>query len=183
MRDEDLPDRGSVREMIQKRRQGLQKIPTRSIPKKPGTSRVVVNTVLYFHQFGKQATVPSKARYEVVCSSDEQPFVRPSMKVGENWQPLDMGWISNPSRLHILNIEGMDQTRIPTPVQVAETAKKIVHLGMEVGSEIKVVAVLRPSPVPRMSGSDSMYEPPPEAKLFVRCMSGEAKIQVAAYPS
>lgn len=183
MRDEDLPDRGSVREMIQKRRQGLQKIPARSIPKKPGMCRVVVNDVVYFHQFGKQATIPSKARYEMACKTDDLPYVRPSLKVGEDWQPLDLGWISNPSMLHVLNIEGMDQTRIPTSDQVAEIARKVVYLGMAVGDQIVVLSEMLPSPMPRMSGTDTRIRPLPEVKLFVRCLFGEARIQVAAYPS
>jgi len=91
------------------------------------------------------------------------------MKVTEEWQPLDTGWIDSPSLIRIENLEGVFQQRIPTVEQRTVAAEKVV----EVGRDGVAYALVRPTCVERIV---------PATVLCVRCRRGEASILVTAYP-
>ncbi len=89
----------------------------------------VVETVYHQTATGEPDSIASSFFREL--DSDEQPYRRKT-KVGEEWTPLDLGWIKEAGMLVICNDEGKGLTKIPTPEEKEELAKKVLLLGFAI---------------------------------------------------
>lgn len=137
----------------------------------PKNLLTVVETV-YHQVFGEQP-VSIDSRFDRELSSDEQMYQRHKVAT-ENWQPLDLGWVSNAGTIVIQNTEGKLSQTVPTPEQKAEIAKKIIAVSYN--SESKEEFYVMP-------GESTRLHPSHPDKLLIRCLSGSAKYTINAIPS
>ena len=111
---------------------------TSETPKPELKPRITVVETLY-HQ-GVLGEIPTTvtSQFSRELESDEQPYQR-RCKVGEDPQPLDMGWIEGVGEIHIQNEEGRFLQIQPTPEEQANIAKKKLRLGLDVGIRSRVI--------------------------------------------
>lgn len=133
-------------------------------------SRVTVVETVY-HQTGEGHTTPIESKYQRFLGSVGPGYLR-LQTVGEDWQPLDVGWVQDASFLHIRN-EKPRYSRVPTAVEQGIAESKVLELRMEDSeipfSEVRVGESIRINP---------MYV----RMIQVRCRSGEAKFTVNVLP-
>lgn len=147
-------------------------------PNPPPTNinRLTVVEMLY-HQQGVLNPESFQHNYSRELKTDEQTYGPRRDKVGEEWQELKLGWFSdkglNCGLLRIVNEEGGQQQRIPTPEQLAETAAKVIEYCYK-GGEAKPF-LLHPQESCRVYPSNI-------EGLMIRCRKGVAKYTVVAFP-
>lgn len=94
-----------------------------------------------------------ESRFEVLASTDEQPYVR-RLKVGQEWQRLEMGWLKGCSMLFV-QLHGAGALEVKT--------------GGEVFAEIRGEEAIRLRP---------------RSELWVRSVNaGEHRCTVTAFPA
>lgn len=110
-------------------------------------------------------------------NGDEQPYGPRRIKVTDQWQPLDTGWLEgNAGMLTLRNDEGRNMLTNPTPEQLATIAAGVV----EVGIIALVSGVVIPfSDVP---AGRSIRLFPRSMSLFVRCLNGVARCTLFVVP-
>lgn len=134
--------------------------------------RITVVESLYYQPFGGNPSVIDCRYDRWLDCVDEQPYSRKS-KVGEEWIPLDIGWITACGLLHIENNEGKFPFRIPTAEEKAESNAKVLEINYA-GSERCLL-------VP--PGESTRIIPSHPKDLLIRCRKGQAKFTVTAFPS
>lgn len=103
-----------------------------SDPKPPVRKpRITVLETLYHQGVLGEKPTTVECQFERELESDEQPYQR-RCKVGEDPQPLDVGWIEEVGEIHIQNNEGRSLQVQPTEEEKAETAKKSLSLGIQI---------------------------------------------------
>ena len=109
-------------------------------------------------------------------SVQEQPYSR-KIKVGEGWQPLDLGWFADKpdaiGMVQIINDEGHFLQTQPTDEERAAAAAKVIEMR---GSFVdKMVWLIPPGEAQRSS-------PACPGDLWIRCQSGVAQATVNVFP-
>ncbi len=71
--------------------------------------------------------VAAEISFERLLKTKEEPYCRTRVTVGEEWTPVDMGWVKSPGMVVIKNRETKFGV-VPTPEQKEEAAGKVVEL-------------------------------------------------------
>lgn len=143
-------------------------VPVKAKPASPARM-TVVETV--YHADARGPTDLPGLGFSRALSSDEQPYLR-RIAVGEEWQPLDVGWVHHPAHVVVKNHAGEGLQRVPTNEQRAEIAAKVVLLAF---SEHDAGAWVIPP-------GESFRGTPSTPRMLIRCMNGEAKVTVLVIP-
>jgi hypothetical protein len=150
---------------------GNEKLFMPALSPPPKNLMTVVETV-YHQVFGEQP-VSIESRFERELASEEQMYQRRKVAT-EDWQSLDLGWVSDAGTVVIQNTENKLLQVIPTPEQKAEIAKKIIAVSYNPESNQEFYI---------LSGESIRLHPSHADKLMVRCLSGNAKYTINAIPS
>lgn len=65
--------------------------------------------------------------FSSICKTVEQPWTR-RVQIGEQWIPLDIGWIENPGLIVIENQTGKGLLVNPTEEELAEINSKMIYV-------------------------------------------------------
>lgn len=150
-------------------------------------ARLIVNeTVYHQHPIDQGSTVISK--FIRILDSDEQPYLRRLM-VKEEWQPLDCGWLETASLVRIANEEGKGLQVWPTEEEKLVINSRVVQLGLGVDEppgqrdmrsppKVGIVpfAAILPGESTRIQFLDLH-------KIYLRCIGGQARINLALIPN
>ena len=104
--------------------------------------------------------------------STEQPYKR-SLTVGEEWVPLDLGWIEDVGMVCITNDVGRFLQTHPTEEEREWLDAKVLLVSYD-QSDQKAFLVSRKETL-RVSPSNA-------SGLYIRCASGEAKYHILVVP-
>ena len=147
-----------------------------SAPSVPKDFLTVVETV-YHRPFGQEPK-SAEFRFSRELETNEQVYER-RLKVGEEWQPLDCGWLGdNVGMLSIHNHEGESLQVNPTDEEQESISKRIVELAYDYVdmSEYDYGSWLVPP------GESFRGYPRSPKELRIRCQSGTAWITLYLYP-
>lgn len=140
-------------------------------------SHITVVEHVYFQPFGSSPTGISP-RYMRWLESDEQPYGR-RLKVSEEWQPLDKGWMEEAALLVLENLLPQYAT-IPEPEQRREDESRVVEIGAVQTSDSLSPAVAPFAEV--RPGESCRFCPVALVNLRVRCVNGQATCNLHLYP-
>lgn len=121
---------------------------------------------------GGEAT-QSSFNFSILLDPSEEPYAR-RCKVGESWQRLDFGWLANRpiALLCIDNIEGTNLQFIPSEEDQKKIAGKVLQLSFS--TEETMGWCINPRA--------GFIGVPASTELYIRCMSGEARYRLTAFP-
>ena len=143
-------------------------LPTKHQPRPASTTRLtVIETVYYQLSNSQPMSVP--VRFTRQIKTDEQPWVR-KIQVGENWQPIDKGWIKNCSMLMLVNEEGSGLQKVPTEEERRDISARVVLIGND-----SFCVRVRPGESCRIEPDDFL-----DANLI--CMQGKARCTLYIFP-
>lgn len=126
----------------------------------------IVESVSY--QAGHEQPTGLEPSFVRRVKGDRLPYVQ-RMTFGQEWKRLDCGGIDQACQVVVVNQSNAGRRVIPTPEEAAVESRVIV----EIGGLNCPFAKVRP-------GESCRFEPVTE--LWVRSMSGEARILVAVFP-
>ncbi len=153
-----------------------------ALPKQKRSNRIAVVEMVYFQETGV-SPIAITTRFSRKLHSDEQPCIR-KIKIGQDWLPVEMGWVRDCGMLVINNDEGKFKTN-PSEDQLATVSKMIVEVAVQPPEEKnrnmhsppkigpQLFAVIPPQESLRLI---------PSGNLVVRCRSGIARITINAFP-
>ncbi len=133
--------------------------------------KIVVKETTYWQSRGSNPQSVS-ASFSRLVNSEEQPYIRTRLKVSEEWQPLDTGWLKGTSMVIVENLPEVRQT-IPTPEQIKAAKAKILEVGTSDSVFCHVLV------------GESIRISPPYGNvngLRMRCLSGITSVTVTALP-
>lgn len=133
-------------------------------------SRLTVVETIY-HQDADGQPTAVEANYARWLASDEHPFQR-RLKVGEEWQRLETGWLEDVSLLVLTNEEGKGLQTIPTDEERVALAARIVEVGTP-GSEADWLI---------LPGESLRGRPAAMRQLRFRCRAGTARCVLTLFP-
>lgn len=125
---------------------------------------------IYFSEAAEQPRA-REARFTVRLKSEEQEYTRTKFDVGEDWVPLDTGWLNEASMLCIENLEGRWTQTIPEVAARAAAAERVI--------EVACCGVPFGSVHPQTS---CRFTPAALKDLTIRCRKGTARISYTVYP-
>jgi hypothetical protein len=143
------------------------------------TSQVTVISNVYFQCPPHQPLLVSSS-YSYKPTSDEQPYIR-EMTIGEEWQPLDCGWIERCSLLIIKNEEGRLKDKFPGEKEKEETAARVVEIAVFLWKEerdperLALFSTISP-------GRDMRITPIALSDWRIRCRKGKAQVIISLIP-
>lgn len=136
-------------------------------------SRVTVVGSMYF-QGSEGERASAHTQYQRVLESTEQVYER-RCKVGEEWEPVDLGWLDKDGAaaiIHIKNEEGTFKT-VPTEEEVLESEEKVLELAFRDTADCWLI---RPTDTFR-------GEPLSMNELMIRCRKGTARYSIFLVPN
>jgi hypothetical protein len=140
-------------------------------PPQPQTRFVVYEVVSY----AGNPPAQWESRYSRPVTEDEQPYGPRHLKVGPEWAPLDLGWVTAPALLLLSNPRPA-WSRQPTAGEREEAGGRVVQVAWELPGQFLVLGVqIRP-------GESCRFEPLTPELLRVRCPAGECRLTVVALP-
>lgn len=145
-------------------------------------ARLTVTDVVYY-QHPEGAPLSLESRFTRLVEGDDEPYSR-RCRVGEQWEPLDSGWIGKVGHLALRNDEGKFTQVIPTVEQREAAMKKVVELGVLVqpapGIPIAIDLIV---PVATIIVGESLRLTPTNfSALRVRSLSGVARLTIIVCP-
>lgn len=129
--------------------------------------------VAYQHEQGEPIVV--ELRHVRALEGGEQEFIR-RIKVGQERQPLPLGWVKKAACVVIENREGEGLQVQPDPETAAAIDARIVEVGVVCGAAFLPAALVRP-------GMQYYLEPADASSLQLRCLKGEAHCTVTVFPA
>ena len=155
-----------------------------AIPKPMFRDRLTVVDKVY-HQPKTGEAFCCETTFERWLDHEESVYSR-KMKVGKDWQLLKFGWFTDEAKpigmLVIRNDEGQYRQTLPTDEEKAETAEKVLEVG---------VVIIAPPVIPDEDEFVRVFLVPPgmsnrvipaDTPLYVRCLGGECSYTVFAFP-
>jgi hypothetical protein len=121
------------------------------------------------------------SRFARIVDSDEAPYVRPQgFKVGKDWKPLDLGWLTDlPCGMLVIRNEMERFTVAPTQEQLQAARSKI----LEVTFTVFTRADDPPSTAMLVGpGESCRFMPYDPTAIRVRCLHGETKVTLYVFP-
>lgn len=143
-------------------------------PSAPERSRLVVVETVYC-QPPDTPGVANETRYSKFLETDEQIYGPRRMISGEEWKPLDCGWINEASMLTITNEEGKHLQKNPTQEEQAVINARIIELGVITGVETVPFAKIPPRESLRLTPTNL-------SRWVIRCCKGKAKALITLFP-
>jgi hypothetical protein len=140
----------------------------------PAQERARLNVIecVYFQSPLHEPTC-IETRHGRFLDTEEQPYSR-RMLVGEEWTPVDTGWIGEECGLLVVRNHELRRVRIPTRDEQAEDATRVVEVNFEGLPDAYSWLVLN---------GESMRGLPRSTKgLKVRCRHGSTAITVTLFP-
>lgn len=138
--------------------------------------RFTVTGSVVHQQPGEQAKQAPRSRFYRWLDQDQDPYER-TVKVGEDWTPLDLGWVGTEGSLLLLaNATRATFTVRPTREQLADLYSKVLEVGLLVKG---VVTDFAEVPV----GEDLRLSPRRLDAYRVRCRSGQGKYSIFLVPA
>jgi hypothetical protein len=135
------------------------------VPPPEGALLTVVGS--FYHQGSGQQPTSQDIRYSRQLRSNEQAYIR-NTKIGEDWQPLDFGWVKVPGFFVLTNNEGKFTGAQPTDRERQEARTHIIEFG--------IVSELLSQGLTKPKGRDMFSEPlcPEQPVLLSFILPGEA---------
>lgn len=135
--------------------------------------RLTVVVQSYHQHSGRQPTQDTSSVSRIL--ETREPAYRRPMTVGESPEPIDLGWLRGKplSLLSIRNVTGSALRVNPSPQERQRIDAAVVVLERAGGEK---VALVRP-------GMFFFGEVPDPESLTIRCESGEAELDLIAYPA
>jgi hypothetical protein len=143
----------------------------RYVPPPPPLHAARVTVTQTVTHMTRERQVSWESMFGRMISTEEQPFVRNS-KVGEQWMPLETGWLKDCSCLVLVNEEGKLGDTYPTLEEKKVTAAKVIELGWAEDTACWLVP----------PGESFRGSPADLGKLRIRCQRGEAKYTLVLVP-
>lgn len=150
-----------------------------STPAPVRTSITVLKTIHYQSNQGEPVTV--EGRYSNRIQNEEEPYSR-RIKVGSEWQKLDVGWVETPGIICLKNIIDRQQV-VPTAEVKAQLQAKIVQIGIYVPIDVSLK---------REEVTPVLHIPPGEtqdlrfvdiSKIYLRCLNElTTNCQITVFP-
>lgn len=144
----------------------------------PFRGRITVNGFIQ-HQPAKSQPATMYQRFDRRCASDEFPYFRPPMTIGEEWRALDLGHLgadANPPGpgvgLIMIYNAAPDYEVVPTAEERAVAEAAVIQVAVNGVPFARV----------RPGEASFRIEPEPDAVYTVRCLAGKTKITTAAFP-
>ena len=126
-----------------------------------------------YHQPKTGEAFCCESTFERWLDHEESVYSR-KMKAGEAWQLLKLGWFTDEEKtvgmLLIRNDEGSHRQTLPTDEEKAETAKKVLEVGVQ-GISLFVIPP-----------GESFRGVPSGQDVYVRCLGGDCSYTVFAFP-
>lgn len=135
--------------------------------------RLTVVEQIYFQADDGQP-MPSTSQHVHRTEDHEEPYVR-TTEIGEDWTPLDRGWLGKTSCL-ILKNAPRTYSRLPNEDEVAAMNHAVLELAIKTGDTYTPISPIRYNRTMR-------YEPTDLTNLYIRCRKGKARCSVYIYPS
>lgn len=139
------------------------------MPAKPKALVTVIEAV--YHQLFDEQPIKFEIQYEHRLSTDGEPCLRARFEIGGEWQPLNLGWVEQPSYIALRNNPTRFGDKLPTEEQLKEAAGKILELDCGGGCSWFIY----PGDMFRGYPSDA-------TKLRIRCLSGTVKASLFVIP-
>lgn len=153
----------------------------------PTKNRITVVENVYHQVLSRQEqpTQYGPKPFVIEVETDEQTCPRRSI-VTEEWSEIDLGWVKQAKMLVIWNDEGKFLDTIPSPVDVALAAKRVLEIALaplypsKIDQDspriaLEAFGLVYPQSSVRLFPSDSR-------RLWVRCQSGTCALLVVAFP-
>ncbi len=147
--------------------------PVASLPR-----RLVVVGSVHYQSFAGDETLTASLRFaRELGTGDAQGYVR-RLRVGPEWQRLDLGWVTEAAAVVLDNPEGSGMSINPTPEEAVDVGARGVLLGVKDGlGNVIPFAVIRP-------GEQHVHTPPDTRNLYARCLSPDgARVVLHAFPA
>lgn len=129
----------------------------------PKAFLAVVGTVYYQPVNGQPSGVPRN--FQIPIYTDQDPLIR-RVPIGQEWQPLDKGWLSEVGFVEVFNEAGVGLAVHPSEEAKQNLSNQIVEVGG---------IVVRP-------GCAARFEPVDFASLKIRCRNGTVVCAVSLWP-
>lgn len=143
--------------------------------------RITVQCSAHFEQVGEAPTSVHCAYSALLPQAGEQVYIRRA-KVGEEWVPLDMGWLPACSMVIVENLSGMNLQRVPSVEEqrVIESQILLLHMARpnETLEDVRALGVSVGWEIPPSRFHMGM----PRAPLFLRCTQGQAPVRLTLFP-
>ena len=131
--------------------------------------RLTARLDVYYEQSGTTPSQISASFVSLLPKSEEQVYTR-KINIGEEWEPLDLGWVENVGTIVLENRKAIFQT-VPTKEETEAEEKKVVYIrnkketiGWAIPAGGFFMAVTRGE------------------EIEVRCLSGSTKAVVNVFP-
>lgn len=124
--------------------------------------------------------VPLVSRYERMIDTVEMPVVRPTT-IGQEWQPLELGWLKSLSMVYIQNEEGKRLLVRPNKKEESLIAARIIQVGLVSSVDPSVVEELTPIP----PGETGRINPVHPTRIRLRALSTDGvavKVRIILVP-
>ena len=131
--------------------------------------RLTARLDVYYEQQGTQPTQVSCSFGTTLPKSEEQVYIR-KIVIGEEWEPLDMGWVENVGTIILENRRKIFQ-KVPTKEEKQQADKKVVFIR----NNKETIGWPIPSGGFFMSASRG-------EDIEVRCLSGSTKPVINVFP-
>ena len=139
-----------------------------------------------YHQPAGEEPTAYQHSFVRKLSVQEQPYSR-KIRVGESWQPLDLGWFADKpdeiGMVQIINNEGRFTQTQPTDEERAAMAAKIICVVSKVMGD-RITGVLAEDNfcwfIP--PGESFRGSPTDATRIWIRCRSGVAQATVNVFP-
>jgi hypothetical protein len=149
----------------------------------PLVDTITVTETVYHQVAGEQPTAESN-QFSRRLETSEQPYVR-KIRVGEAWQPLDLGWVEQPGMVWLVNDEGRHFQTNPTPEERAAIEAKVIEVVTKVVNAGPIAGILAEDSFSwEVAPGESFRGKPTDAKrVWLRCRSGTARATLRVYPA
>lgn len=144
---------------------------------KPKARLVSVSTV--YHQLLPGQPTGQQRQWSRPLASDQQPYGPRTLTVGEEWMPLDCGWVTDVGYVVIQNEEGKFTQTIPTEEEREAAAGKVLEVafpGWNANDPIHHRWLVPPGET--FSGTPSLA-----SCLRIRSRSGPCRYTLTVYPA
>lgn len=130
--------------------------------------------MIYHRESPRDEATCNDLRFVKLLQTQEQPYTRKKISVGENWTPLDYGYLNGLpiSMILIRNEEGKNLQTIPTEQEKLDLSLKALELAVEGASEGFRVEV----------GAELPFVVRDFSLLRIRSLSGISRYSITVIP-
>lgn len=136
--------------------------------------------VIVYHQNPGEDPFQRTSIWDRRLKSGDQPYQR-RLTIGQEWTPLDLGWIKEPGYILLENRAGRREPENPTEERKAEIASMVLDVGFFAYLDPGSGPAMVPSLVVRPGGAQpfELYE---GARVYLRSAYGSIPVNVYVFP-